>query len=424
MATTAVDPLFDPVVLEQPHGYYAELRQSDPVHRVEGTNAFLVSRLDLIHEVIANPTVYSSNSSEFLYVGEDGQPGLRPPVDAHVGDGMPGVLATADPPDHGRQRKVLSRVLSTGAINAREDEFRQLIDSALDRHLSAGRVEWMGEVAEPLPIMMVTRLMGLADRAAPALKEQGYASVEQISGFVPEARRRVLQEKMTELGPVVEGYMAARSATDPDQSTVLGVCARAVADGQLSDMEAFGILGILMAAGGESTTSLLGFGAHTLAEQPELQDRLRDQPALIPAFVEEACRVEPPFRGHYRRVLSDTTLGGVALAAGSRLVLLWPAANRDPEAYSQPDQIDVHRGNPRQHVGFGWGIHLCVGAPLARLEARVTFERLLARTSSFSIEGASDGLFHHKSLMVRRLVELPLTLRTEDRSAPSTTVPA
>ena len=411
MATTAVDPLFDPAVLEQPHEYYAQLRQSDPVHLVEGTNAYLVSRLDLIHEVIANPTIYSSHSSEFLYINEAGEPGMRSPVDAPTGDGMPGVLATADPPDHGRQRKILSRVLSTGAINARKDEFRQLIDSALDRHLSTGHVEWMGDIAEPLPIVMVTRLLGLPDSAAPALKQQGYASVEQISGFVSEERRQVLQERMTELGPVVDGYMAARSADDPDQSTVLGVCARAVAIGELDDMEAFGILGILMAAGGESTTSLLGFGARLLAEQPDLQDRLRAQPALIPAFVEEACRVEPPFRGHYRQVLSDATLGGVALTAGSRLVLLWPAANRDPEAYVEPGEVDVHRANPRQHVGFGWGIHLCVGAPLARLEARVTFERLLARTSSFSIEASAQGLHHHKSLMVRRLVELPLTLR-------------
>ncbi|MGO9335055.1 MAG: cytochrome P450 [Acidimicrobiales bacterium] len=412
MATARTDPLFDLEVVEQPHPYYAQLRQFDPVHRIEGTNAFLVARLDLIREVIANPRLYSSQSSEFLCIGEANQPDLRSPADVHAGlEGMEAVLATADPPDHGRQRKVLSHLFSAAAISAREAEFRRLIDSTLDPFLRAGQVDWMRAVAEPLPVVMLTRLLGLPDDTAPALKEQGYASVELISGFVPETARAELQGKMTELGPVIDAYVAARSSDHPDQSTVIGACAQAVANGRLSEVEAFVILGILLAAGGESTTSLLGTGVRILAERPDLQELLRAQPDLIPAFVEEACRIDPPFRGHYRRVVSDTTLGGVSLEAGSRLVLLWPAANRDPEAFEDPEDIDVHRANPRQHVGFGWGIHLCLGAPLARMEAKVTFERLLARTTSFSIEVPPEGLHHHRSLMVRRLVELPLSLR-------------
>jgi cytochrome P450 len=324
---------------------------------------------------------------------------------------MEAVLATADPPDHGRQRKVLSHLFSAAAVSVREAEFRRLIDSTLDPYLLVGKVDWMRAVAEPLPVVMLTRLLGLADDAAPALKEQGYASVELINGFVPETVREELQRKMTELGPVIDAYVAARASDHPDQSTVIGACARAVTDGWLTEVEAFVILGILLAAGGESTTSLLGTGVRILAERSDLQDLLRAQPELIPAFVEEACRIDPPFRGHYRRVLADTTLGGVQLEAGSRLVLIWPAANRDPEAYEDPEEIDVHRTNPRQHVGFGWGIHLCLGAPLARMEAKVTLERLLARTSSFSIDVAPEGLHYHKSLMVRRLVELPLSLR-------------
>jgi cytochrome P450 len=410
MTETMADPLFDSEVLEQPYSYYAQLREGDPVHLIEGTNAYLVSRLDLIQEVVANPHIYSSQSSEFLYLNESKRPGLRSPGYSGGGDvEMPGVLATADPPAHGRQRKILSGLLSAGAINAREEEFRTLINSALEIKLASDRVEWMAEIAEPLPMVIVARLLGVAEAAAPALKEQGYASVEQIGGFVSEERSHLLLQKMMELGPVIEAYADARSSEIPDPSTVIGVCAKAVAVGELDDMEAFGILGILLAAGGESTTSLLGTAVRILAERPELQARLRSDPELIPNFVEEACRLDPPFRGHYRQVAIDTNLGGVDVPARSRLVLLWPAANRDESLCAKPDELDLLRTNPRHHLGFGWGIHLCVGAPLARLEARLVLEELLARTSSFSIERGEE-LRHHKSLMVRRLVTLPLEI--------------
>ena len=228
-----------------------------------------------------------------------------------------------------------------------------------------------------------------------------------IGGFVNDSDVPGLQAKVVEFGPAIEAFNAAYASASPDPSTVIGLCARARAAGVLDDLEVFGILATLLAAGGESTSSLLGTGARMLAEDPELQGRLRSNPALIGAFVEEACRVEPPFRGHYRRVVTRTTLGEVTLPAGSRLVFAWPAANRDRALGG--DQIDIDRPNPRQHLGFGWGLHLCVGAALARMEARVTFARLLASTQSFTIEPDST-LGHHRSLMVRRLTSLPLVL--------------
>jgi cytochrome P450 len=407
-----VDPLFDPRVIEEPYAYYAHLRDRDPVHHVEGTNTFLVSRLSLIHEVASDPATYSSQTSEFLFVGSDGEPGLRSAVGVEIADfDALAVIATADPPKHGRQRRVLTRVLSSAAIARREAEFRMLVDAALTPHFDRGAVEWMGAIAEPLPTVVLARILGVPDEAAPFLKEFGYASVEQIGGFASEDRCSEIRARMVDLGPVADAYGRARRGDSPGPDTVIGACADAVAAGEVDDLEAISILMLLVSAGSESTTSLLGTGARILAEDQALQQRLRENPALLTTYVEEACRVDPPFRGHYRRATRDTTLNGVAVPAGARVVLLWPAANRDSASFEHPDEIDLDRRSPREHVGFGWGIHLCVGAPLARLEARVVFERLLARTSRFEVDLPTRGPSHHHSLMIRRLVELPLILR-------------
>jgi len=408
----SIDPLFEPAVVEEPHEYYAHLRAGDPVHELPGTGTFLVTRMDLIHEVVAKPTVFSSVSTDFLHHrANDGAPGLQSAFPDLGTDVVPTpVLAAADPPDHTRQRKVISRCLSTTAMQAMEPEFRALVDSVLDAALPSGRIEWMSEVAEPLPMIMVARVLGLPDDQAPRLKEQGYASVEAISGFVSEQRLAELGRPLMDVGPVVDAYLEARASGRYDTETLIGVCAHAADAGELTDEEAFGMLFLLVSAGGESTTSLTGTGVRILAERPDLQDQLRSNPDLIPAFVEEACRIDPPFRGHYRHVVADTELGGIDVPAGSTVVLAWPAANRDSAAFQNADDIDLGRANPRQHVGFGWGIHLCVGAPLARVEAKAAFEQLLRRTTNFAVDPASAPLRHHQSLMIRRLVRLPLTL--------------
>lgn len=408
---TALDPLFDPSVIEDPYEYLALLRERDPVHEVGRSGAFLVTRMDLIHQVIAHPEIYSSDTIKFLHLNEGGTPELWSASSEMVeGFDVPMVLATADPPDHTRQRKVLSRLFTKSAIEARGREVRILVDSLMDRHLEVGHLEWMGDLAIPLPAVVLSRLLGLPDTAAGFVRDFGYASGEQISGFATEDRCREIQEIIADLGPVADAYGKARSTDTPDQDTVIGVCAEAVASGDISDLEALIILLLLVSAGSESTTSLIGTGAAILAGDPALQDRLRKAPALIETFVEEACRIDPPFRGHYRRVTQDTELAGVRLPPDSRVVLVWPAGNRDDSAFENAGVIDVEREAPRRHVGFGWGIHLCLGAPLARLEARVAFEQLLARTARFELDMETEDLEHHQSLLVRRLVRLPLRL--------------
>jgi cytochrome P450 len=258
---------------------------------------------------------------------------------------------------------------------------------------------------------MVARVLGLPDAVAPELKRQGYAMVERISGFVPEERIQQLEDDgVNGLMPVIEAYMQAKQGPINDENGLISIVKRAVDDGEISDLEAVGTLSVIIAAGGESTTSLIGTAARILAEQPGLQDRLRRDPALVPAFVEEALRYDPPFRGHYRVATRDTELGGKKIPAGSHLLLAWPAANRDDVAYAHADQIRLDRPRPHQHVGFGWGIHLCIGAPLARMEARIAIETLLAQTPRFCLDPGQLPLRYHPSLVIRRLTALPLIL--------------
>src|SRR6202034_3939105 len=165
-----------------------------------------------------------------------------------------------------------------------------------------------------------------------------------------------------------------------------GAVAAAVNSGVFGDLEAASILHILLSAGGESTTSLLGNAVRILAERPGLQDQLRADPGLIPRFAEEVLRLESPFRYQMRSVPRDTALGGVGIPAGATLLLLFGAANRDAAEFERPDEVDLDRKVPRLHMAFGRGIHHCVGAPLARIEARVVLSVLLERTASFTLD--------------------------------------
>ncbi len=180
-------------------------------------------------------------------------------------------------------------------------------------------------------------------------------------------------------------------------------------EGALRTDEGVIILHTLLSAGGESTTSLIGNAARVLAERPDLQQQLRDELDLVPAFVEEILRLESPFRFMLRSVPADTSLGGVAIPAGSTVLVFYSAANRDPAEFDQPDELMLGRDVPRHHVAFGRGIHHCVGAPLARLEARVVLTRLLSETTCFGLDPEQPPT-RVTSLLVRRHETLPLVV--------------
>jgi cytochrome P450 len=219
-----------------------------------------------------------------------------------------------------------------------------------------------------------------------------------------------LEALMTRNGEVqsyISGQLAAALA-EPGED-LLGAAALGVQDGVFEEPEAIVLLQTLLSAGGESTTSLIGNAVRILAENFDLQQQLREHAEQIPRFVEEALRLESPFRFHMRSVNHDTTLAGTAIPADSTVLLLWGSANRDPAEFTRPDEIDLSRTTPRHHVAFGRGMHFCVGAPLALMEARVVLTVLLERTSAIALD-PDDAPRWVDSLMVRRHEHLPLRL--------------
>ncbi|MCW2627811.1 cytochrome P450, partial [Mycobacterium sp.] len=204
----------------------------------------------------------------------------------------------------------------------------------------------------------------------------------------------------------IRGQVAG--TTEADEDGILLAVRRALDSGTLEEGEVVIILHTLLSAGGETTSSLVGNAVRLLADDLELQRLLREQPTLIDTFVEEALRLESPFRQQMRSIPHDTTLGGVDVPAGSTAVLLFGSANRDPAQFDNPDVVDLTRGSPRRHLAFGHGIHYCVGAALARIEARAVLTTLLERTREFTVD-PDDAPRWAESFLVRRHERLPLT---------------
>jgi cytochrome P450 len=233
----------------------------------------------------------------------------------------------------------------------------------------------------------------------------GYAATKVVEGLVDQDELAAAGVAVMQLAGYINEHF--QLAADDPQDNLLGDLATARAAGQLTDLTALNIMATLFSAGGESTASLIGSAAHVLATRPDVQEQVRENPDLLGALLEEVLRYEPPFRGHYRHVVNDTTLAGVNLAAGSRLVLLWGAANRDPSHFDDPDTFRLDRPGGKGHIAFGKGAHFCIGAALARLEAKIVIGQLLERTSH--IEAAHTGRWL-PSLLVRRLERLELSV--------------
>jgi cytochrome P450 family 144 len=394
--------LLDQRVIDDPYPFYRQLQAQAPVWEIPGSGIFVVSTFDLVTEAASRTEDFSSNLKCLLYRGDVGQP-----CRLTFGDAGAQALATADPPMHALHRGAVFPELVAKRMAKLEPDIADLAGKCVTRALDNGTTEFMTAIGNVVPITITSSLIGFRDADLDKLLSAAFDSTAMVGSALSFDE---LMELITRIGEI-QDWLAAEvaEAKRAPGDDVIGAVARAVNDGVFGDFEATSILHILLGAAGESTTSLLGNAVRLLAERADLQEHLRRNPGEIPRFVEEVLRLESPFRYQMRSVSRDTELGGVAIPADATVLLFFAAANRDAAEFERPDEIDLRRELPRQHLAFGRGIHYCVGAPLARVEARTVLSVLLDRTSGITLD-PEDPPRWVDSLIVRRHERLPVRL--------------
>lgn len=399
-----IDFFTNPEVVSDPFPYFQALRQECPVLREPHRNVMMVTGYDEALQI------YNDTDSFSSCISVTGPfPGFPVPltgksreeIDALIAEHrhklpMNDQLPTLDPPVHSAHRALLMRLITPKRLKENEDFIHRLTELTLDTFVGRGQCEYNGEFAAPLAMLVVADLLGVPDEDRETfrkvlLSKHGHGG-KKGSDMVGSTGDDTLSHNPLEfLYQRFSEYIEDRRA-NPRSDVLTGLATAKFPDGSTPEvLDVVRVAANLFAAGQETTVRLLSSGVLLLAEQPELQQRLREHPELLPSFVEETLRMESPVKGDFRLSRCPVTVGGVEIPAGTMVMVLNGAANRDPRHFPEPDKFDLERSNARQQLAFGRGIHSCPGAPLARAEARIGFQRLLERTRNIRISEKHHG---------------------------------
>jgi cytochrome P450 len=319
------------------------------------------------------------------------------------------VLLRADPPDHGRQRALVNRVFTPAAVRALEPDITELAESLIDGFAERGRVELVSDFAVPLPMTVISNALGVSLDRKDDFK-RWTDGVAGISGSPDSARLAAAIRARSELAEFVLALIDERA--EQPGSDLISRIVQARIDGEgLGRHEMVEMIEQFLVAGNDTTTKLIATAMLRLASDPALAERLRTDPELIPPFVEEVLRLEPPANGIYRIAQHDVVLDGVEIPAGSSVLLVYASGNRDPDQFERPDECEPGRAGSSPHLAFGFGEHYCVGAGLARAETRIALTCLLARCADLRLDIAVDEIPYKPSFMLHGIQRLPLVFR-------------
>lgn len=315
-------------------------------------------------------------------------------------------MLMADPPDHTRLRRLVSRSFTPRQVERLRPAVHELVDELLDVLAQSGEVDFMAEFALPLPMSVIGELVGVPTSERAGLQPHVRAAAKGIEPVLSAEETEAAIDAIAVLGDYFVGLLEERRRRPCDDLLTALVQAREN-DDRLTDEEITSTAILLFAAGFETTTNLLGNGLLALLHHPDQLADWRDHPEIAPTAVEELLRFDSPVQFNLRTALEPADLLGEPLARGDRIVVLQGAANHDPARFEGADGLDLRRQD-NTPLSFGWGIHHCIGAPLARMEGEIAFNALLARFDTMEL--LEDEAHWRPSFTLRGLLDLPLRM--------------
>lgn len=384
-----VDFFTDPALIPNPYAYFDHLRGQCPVLPDGPNGVITVTGHAEALAAYKDPALSSANAVvgpfaplPFEPDGDDigallAEHRAQIPMSEHV--------VTMDAPEHGRTRGLLNRLLTPKRLSENEEFMWRLADNQLDEFIDKGRCEFMEAYAKPFSMLVIADLLGV-----PAEDHATFRAVladQQVGALGDELAHNPLMW----LDDKFRTYITERRA-EPREDVLTELAQAKYDDGATPDVELVVKLAtFLFAAGQETTTKLLSAAMRVIGDQPEVQGELRRNRKLIPSFLEETLRLESPVKSHFRLAERSTTIGQCPVPAGSTVMLLPGASNRDPRKFADPNDFHADRANVREHMAFGRGAHSCPGAPLARAEGRISMNRILDRMSDIRIDETQHG---------------------------------
>ncbi|OBK35645.1 cytochrome [Mycobacterium sp. 1245111.1] len=390
-----VDYFTDPALVSDPHPYFDHLRNKCPVLREPHHGVIAVTGWEEANAVYRDTASFSACNSvmgpftplPFTPEGDD----ITAQIHAHRTEiPMFEHMVTMDPPQHTDARSILGRLLTPKRLKENEDFMWRLADRHIDEFIANGSCEFLSAYAKPFSLLVVADLLGVPETDHEEFRE-AFGAERPGSRIGALDHETIVSNPLEWADEKFSEYIVDRRRS-PRDDVLTSIATATYPDGSVPEVvDVVRTATFLFAAGQETTAKLLSAAMRFLGDDPDLQSRLRKDRSRIPAFIEECLRMESPVKTVFRMVSKSTTVGDVDAPAGSTVMLSPGAVNRDPRRFDNPHEFDLDRTNVREHLAFSRGVHSCPGAPLARVEGRVSIERLLDRLGDISIDADVHG---------------------------------